>query len=124
MSPRLTRLLVILLVLTATLQRPRSRLATAAEPDTRDPVRLRTEYLPTPLQLPGDKARRSITAIEIRGDIPDQGDSSGTLTFDQSELAFNAFGDARVDKAKPAEPTGVTFRRIKVEAKRGLVDRS
>ena len=123
MPLRLIRMLVALIFLTPTLTPRGSRLATADEPDGKKRVQLRTEHLPTPLQLAGDKARRSITAIEIRGDLSDQGDGEGTLTLDESALIFNEFGDARVVKAKPGKSTPVTFGRIKAEAKAQLHDR-
>jgi len=122
MSPRLRWLLVILLLLTPTVQGPGSWLAATPRPDTKNVVQLRTDYLPTPLLLVGGNARGSIKAIEIRGDIPTQGDGKGTVTFDESELVFNEFGDARVVKPKPGEPMHVMFRRV-VEAETWLPKR-
>jgi hypothetical protein len=117
MSPRFHWLLLILSVL-PTFPGPDSWFAAAPRPDTKNVVQLHTDYLPTPLLLSGDKAQRSINAVEIRGDIPTQGDGKGTVTFDQSEIVFNEFGDGRIVKPKPGERMSVMFRRL-VEAETG-----
>ena len=76
-------------------------------------LHLRTDGLPTPLVIVGDPLKRPVTSLEIRGEVAGDADGAGTITFDQSTLAFNEFGDATKAKPRTSEPIKVAFRRVK-----------
>jgi hypothetical protein len=119
MSPRFRLPLFPAVVVLVLIVRPSGRPITAAPAPTKGLVRLRTDGLPTPLRLEGDRARRTITAVEVRGDIPAEGDGKGTVAFDESELTFNEFGDERVLKSRPGQPSAVLVRRVGGPDRRG-----
>ena len=77
-------------------------------------IQLRTDGLPTPLTIVGDPQRRLVTSVEIRGEVADDADGIGTITFDQSTFEFNEFGDATKSKIETSEPSKVAFKRVKL----------
>jgi WD40 repeat protein len=70
---------------------------------------LRTDHLPVAITLPDDPAKRRISAVSLDGEISDDG-GKGTVTFDEGEPTFNAFGDATVAAPKKSPPFEVDFR--------------
>src|SRR5437763_8844458 len=83
-----------------------------AKPQT---LHLRTDGLPTPLVVPGDPLKRAVTAFELQGELPPAGDGRGSITFDETRLTFNDFGDATTVGTKRAARVPALFRRIQVE---------
>jgi len=73
---------------------------------------LRSSYFATPVQIPTDPEKRAITSIELQGELCDGKQSRGSITFHQSRLRFNDFGDAaEIDKDSPA-PIRIAYKPV------------
>src|SRR3954452_9029765 len=78
-------------------------------------VHLWTDGFATPLVIPGDPGKRSVTSLEIRGELPGDGDrdGKGTIKLGEGALTFNEFGDAAAAPPKAAAAHPVALRLVK-----------
>ncbi len=59
-------------------------------------IHLRSGYFATPMSIPDDTHRRTITSLELKSDQLTEEGGKARMSFDESEIAFNEFGDASV----------------------------
>jgi hypothetical protein len=72
---------------------------------------LRSDPLPTPLEIPGDPLKRRITFIEVAGDLPSSDkEAKGSIFLDNNPVTLYRFGDAQRAIAKNPMPIPVTLK--------------
>jgi len=83
-------------------------------PAADQPLRLRTDELPTPLVFPNEPERR-VTSVELDGVVHGAAHGKGLLTFHANTLTFDEFGDPTVVEADPGRRVPVILRRIRAD---------
>jgi hypothetical protein len=82
-----------------------------SQPDGQE-FHLKSGCFAIPIQIPTDPEKRAITSIELQGELCDGKQTPGSITFNQSRLRFNDFGDAsEIDKDSP-EPIRIAYKPV------------